>query len=112
MKHVIDVTNRAVNEIGLKKDSGKLPWRLLPFDAVREVVKVLQKGAEKYSENNWVHVEGARDRYFDALMRHVIAWYEGEQNDSEWNLNHLAHGSCCILFLLALDLRGKFLKEE
>ena len=92
---------------GQKHDAGKLCWSLLPFDAVREVVRVLEKGAEKYEAGNWVHVPGARDRYFDAALRHLTAWYEGERSDPEWNLHHLAHATCCTLFLLALSLRGK-----
>lgn len=98
--------------IGEKRDAGKLRWSLLPFDALREVVRVLMKGAEKYAPGNWQYVECARDRYFDAAMRHLSAWYEGERNDPEWGLHHLAHCCCCVLFLLALSLRGKIDAEK
>ncbi len=93
--------------IGAKHDAGKLRWSLLPLDATREIVRVLMKGADKYTEGGWEHVEDARKRYYDALLRHVTAWYEGERNDPEWGLHHLAHAGCCVLFLLALSLRGK-----
>lgn len=94
-------------EVGRKSDAGKLRWSLLPVDAMREVIRVLMGGANKYAPNNWIHVPNARDRYYDALIRHATAWYEGERNDSEWGLHHLAHCACCCLFLLALSLRGK-----
>lgn len=90
--------------IGIKYDTGKRKWRLLPWKALEEVVKVLEFGATKYSENNWIAVQNWRQRYFDAAQRHLIAWYEGEQNDSDSRLNHLAHAACCTLFLLYLDL--------
>jgi hypothetical protein len=93
--------------VGAKHDAGKLRWSLLPLDATREVVRVLTKGAEKYTPNNWEYVENARERYYDALLRHVTSWYEGEHSDPEWGLHHLAHAACCALFLLALSLRGK-----
>lgn len=41
---------------GRKDDQGKLPYHLLPSDAIEEIVKVLQFGAEKYTtvvENEW-----------------------------------------------------------
>ncbi len=97
-----------MGDVGRKNDQGKLKWSLLPLDAMREVVRVLMGGASKYAPNNWVHVPGARDRYFDAAIRHLTAWYEGERNDEEWGLHHLAHACCCVIFLLALDLRGHF----
>lgn len=41
---------------GNKFDNEKLPWHLLPPDAIEEIVKVLQFGAKKYTtvvENEW-----------------------------------------------------------
>ncbi len=93
--------------VGEKKDNGKLRWSLLPFDALREIVVVLTKGAEKYTPGGWAFVENARERYSDALLRHVTAYLEGERLDPEFGTHHLANGGCCLLFLLALDLRKK-----
>lgn len=97
-----------MKKVGEKFDKGKLRWSLIPFDAAREIVRVLTLGAEKYTPGGWEHVEDARERYSNALLRHCVAWIDGEQKDDEWGLNHLAHGGCCLLFLLALDLRGRF----
>lgn len=95
--------------VGRKNDSGKAQWSLLPWDAVREIVHVLTHGAKEYAPGNWVHVPDARDRYFDALMRHLTTWYyDGEEIDPQFGLHHLAHAGCDLLFLLALSLRGKF----
>ena len=93
------------NEVaGYKLDENKLPWHLLPPDAVEEIVKVLQFGASKYSDRNW---EGgmAWHRPFSALMRHMWAWWRREEADTETGLSHLAHAGCCILFLIAYEKR-------
>jgi len=91
---------------GRKDDTGKLPWHLLPGDALEEIVKVLQFGANKYAERNWE--AGMKwSRPFAALMRHMWAWWKGEQLDKETGLSHLAHAGCCILFLLAYSVRNK-----
>ena len=71
--------------------------------AVNHIIAVLEFGASKYAENNWQHVENGRQRYYDALMRHMEAWWNGEKRDPESGLSHLAHAGCCLVFLLWLD---------
>ena len=90
---------------GHKADTGKLPWALLPFDAVRQVVEVLHFGQKKYAARNWE--KGIDyDRVYSAAMRHMTDWWQREQNDQESKLHHLAHAMCCIMFLLAFELRN------
>ena len=90
---------------GRKDDANKLPWDLLPADAVEEILKVLAFGADKYDRRNWE--KGMTwSRPFSALMRHLWAWYQGEDKDPETGITHLAHAGCCILFLLAYEKRG------
>jgi hypothetical protein len=90
---------------GTKFDAGKAPWALVPFDATTEVVKVLGAGSAKYGGRNW---EKGMDfsRPFSATMRHLTAWWQGEDHDPETGLSHLAHAACNTLFLLAYSLRG------
>lgn len=88
---------------GIKHDTSKPRFSLVPLNALRFIVDVLEYGAKKYSPDNWREVPDARTRYFDAAMRHLLLWRSGEANDSESGLPHLAHAGCCILFLLAKD---------
>jgi hypothetical protein len=88
-----------------KHDAAKLPYDLLPSDAVEEIVRVLDFGAGKYGADNWAQGM-AWSRPFAALMRHMWAWWRGEDNDPESGLSHLAHAGCCVLFLLAYHKRG------
>ncbi len=91
---------------GQKKDQGKVPLQLLPLDALTEIGKVLRFGAQKYAERGWE--KGiAYDRVFGATLRHLFAWHQGEDNDPETGLSHLAHAGCEVLFLLAFTLRGR-----
>lgn len=89
-------------EKGMKFDSGKLDYTLVPWDGMDEVVKVLEFGAKKYARDNWKHVEHAETRYLAAAFRHIIKYNEGEATDKETGLSHLAHATCCMLFLLSL----------
>lgn len=90
---------------GIKHDDAKPRWSLLPAGTVRAIVQVLEFGATKYSPGNWQRVPGSRQRYYDALMRHIEAWWGGERLDPETRLPHLAHAGCCLLFLLWVDLQ-------
>ena len=89
-----------------KNDEGKLQWSLLPFAQLESTVKVLMKGAEKYSRDNWKNCDDI-NRYKDALMRHVTAYIEGKEIDSKAeggdDLPHLAHAVCNCLFLMYFD---------
>lgn len=88
---------------GVKFDSGKPRWSLLPIKQVEDVVKVLTCGAQKYSDNNWENVSNIEDRYFSAAMRHISAWKQGNKLDGETGLPHLAHAVCCFLFIMWFD---------
>ena len=96
-----------VDDEGRKDDSAKRRYSLLPTGTVNSVVDVLEFGSKKYADNNWQKVPDARVRYYDAAMRHLDAWFNGELKDSETSLPHLAHAICCLMFLMWFDGTGE-----
>ena len=86
----------------IKADSGKLQWSLMPFEELKDVVRILMFGAEKYSPDNWKKCDNTK-RYKDALVRHVISYVIGDEKDEESGLSHLAHAVCNCLFLMWFD---------
>ncbi len=88
-------------EIGVKHDDGKHRWHLMAWDFLQEMVEVMQNGAEKYSPFNWklFEYQEAKDKYFSAAQRHLVAYQLGELRDTESNKTHLAHAACCLMFL-------------
>ena len=90
---------------GNKYDDGKPAMDLLPPELLTAVADVLQYGAQKYEPRNWE--KGMRwGRVFAALMRHMWAWWAGENIDKETGKSHLHHAACCIAFLIAYEARG------
>lgn len=88
-----------------KNDEGKNRLDLWPPDAYLEIGKVLTFGASKYADRAWE--EGmAWSRVYAALQRHLNAWWAGESKDPETGYSHLAHAGCCLIFLLAYELRN------
>lgn len=84
---------------GVKFDAGKPRLDLLPARPLLDIARVLTFGAAKYDDHNWRR--GMRwGRVYASLVRHLLAWHAGEDNDPETGLPHLAHAGCCVLFLL------------
>lgn len=90
---------------GIKHDHEKPRMDLLPYKPLAEIAKVLGFGAKKYSAHNW-RAGFEWNRLSGAAMRHLHAWNEGEDIDPETGLSHLAHASCCLLFLLEHEISG------
>ncbi len=83
---------------GVKFDTGKLRMSLLAERFVWGIVEVLEFGAKKYGEDNWR--KGMKwSRPFNAAMRHMWAWWRGENVDPETGLSHLSHAACNLQFL-------------
>lgn len=100
---------RELKDMKIVQASGKLRWDLLPLSEIEDVVKILTFGANKYSDNNWknaIYDTDHKNRYFAALMRHLVAWRNGEVIDPESKLPHLAHAMCNVLFLMWFDKNG------
>lgn len=93
------------SSVAIKHDDGKLPLHLLPFDSLEAVTEILAFGAKKYGERNW---EKGMDwsRLFRAATGHLWAWFLRRGNDPETGRSHLWHAGCCVLFLIAYEIRG------
>ena len=96
-----------MEDVGIKHDSAKRKWKLLPWEQIEEVVKVLEFGAVKYGEENWKKLECLRGRCEQAAMRHLIAYMKNEDKDPETGLSHMAHLTCNALFLLWNEMENE-----
>ena len=79
-----------------KYDEDKVRWDLVPYKELESVAKVMTFGAKKYADNGWKGV--SKERYLAALMRHFVAYMDGEIIDPESGLPHMAHIRCNALF--------------
>lgn len=98
-------TSPAEEVAGVKFDQGKTPYHLLPPELLEGVGQVLDFGARKYAARNW-ELGMAWSRPFSALMRHMWAWWRGQDVDPETGMSHLWHAGCCLAFLIAYEQRG------
>lgn len=83
---------------GVKFDQDKPRMGLLDPVALRGLVAVLTHGAVKYGDYNWAG--GMKwSRPYDAILRHLLAFWEGEDLDQESRLAHLDHAAAGVMFL-------------
>ena len=78
---------------GTKFDNGKLRLAEMIIDfkePLQGLCKVWEFGAKKYGKSNWKEVENGKDRYTNALLRHLVA-EEDKLTDDETELLHSAH---------------------
>lgn len=71
----------------------------VPPLALLAIGQVMTVGADKYGPMNWRKDPVSSSTYYDAAMRHLMAWWDGQNNDPETGLPHLAHvaANMCIL---------------
>ena len=105
--NVASLTTKPSFTAGQKDDKEKNRLDLIEPEFIEGVGKVLTFGANKYEPNNWQKVEDAKDRYYAAALRHLIAWRKGEKTDPESGLSHLDHVACNIMFLQHFEREEK-----
>ena len=87
---------------GVKNDTGKLRYDLIPVEPLRELARVYTIGATKYDDRNW-ELGLQWGRVYAAMQRHANAWWGGEQRDPVDGQHHLASVAWCALALMEYE---------
>lgn len=85
-------------EKGLRYNTNKTKWSLIPFDSLEPMVEVLVFGAQKYAPFNWQKGLSVTE-ICESLLRHTFAFLNGEDKDPESGLSHIGHMLCNTMFL-------------
>lgn len=86
-------------QTGAQKGRKLARFALLPPGALWMIAEVFGFGAAKYADRNW-EAGYPWSWSYDALQRHLNAFWDGEELDPESGLSHLAHAGFHILALL------------
>lgn len=87
---------------GKKFDEGKPMLGLVPKSLIWAVGWILTFGAKKYGEHNWR--KGLKwSRAYNALLRHLTAWWDGESIDAKSGRSHLWHAATELAFLIEYE---------
>jgi hypothetical protein len=72
----------------------------LPMVGVIHGAHAMMDGARKYGPYNWRGNAVVASIYVDAAMRHLMAYFEGEQEAPDSGVHHLGHVIACAAILL------------
>jgi hypothetical protein len=109
-------------ETGSQRDSreGKGRFDLMSPFSLKRLAAVYERGAVKYDERNWEKGQ-PQMRYFDSAIRHLIAWYEGQEDEDHlaqamWNVSSMVHQDELmrrgVQRYLSLDDRPMYWREQ
>ncbi len=67
----------------------KVGLSVIPANVLAETALALTEGALKYGRHNYRGCGVRASIYYDATMRHLMAWWEGEDIDPDSQLSHI-----------------------
>ena len=68
---------------GIKYDTGKLDWSLLPWDVIETAINRFTVGASKYERDSWKLLNNGKQRYEAAMLRHFNHYKQGNRWDND-----------------------------
>jgi hypothetical protein len=84
----------------------KAPMSTVPANVLAEIGVAMLEGSVKYGRHNY-RVAGIRSSvYYDGLMRHMMAWWEGEDIDPDSGMNHITKALSCLVVLRDAQMQG------
>ena len=92
--------------------AGKPPLHLIPPAAEILEAIVMGLGARKYGEYNWRTSKIRATVYIAAAKRHLAQWLDGQADDPESGVSHLAHARACLGVLLDAIATGNMIDDR
>jgi hypothetical protein len=89
-------------------DIRKAPLSTVSAPVLMEVGVGMQEGGAKYGRHNYRAIGVRGSVYYDATMRHLMAWWEGEDIDPDSGLSHVTKAICSLVVLRDAMIQNKF----
>ncbi|HLF66055.1 MAG TPA: dATP/dGTP diphosphohydrolase domain-containing protein [Gammaproteobacteria bacterium] len=77
----------------------KAPMSTVPANVIAELGVAMLEGASKYGRHNYRAMGVRSSVYYDGTMRHLMAWWEGEDIDPDSNLSHITKAIASLTVL-------------
>lgn len=82
---------------------GKPQMSGIPPIAIMALGMAMQDGVNKYGLFNWRETGVTASVFYDAMLRHILAWYSGEEHAPDSSIVHLGHLMAGAAILLDAD---------
>jgi len=94
--------------VGIKK----APFSTVSAPVIAEIGLAMLEGARKYGRHNYRAIGVRASVYYDACLRHLTAWWEGEDVDSDSGLSHITKALACLTVLRDAQLINKCIDDR
>lgn len=94
--------------LGIKK----VPMHSVPCGPLLELGLAMMEGGRKYGSHNYRKVGCRASVYYDAIERHIKAWWEGEDIDPDSGLHHLIKAMACCTVMRDSMLMGNWIDDR
>ena len=100
---------------GNPKDSvgiRKAPMSTVSAPVLAEVGVAMLEGAAKYGRHNYRAVGVMSSVYYDATLRHLFAWWEGEDIDADSGMSHITKAITSLVVLRDAMIQHKLTDDR
>lgn len=90
----------------------KIPMSCVPTQVVQEIALGMMEGGLKYGRHNY-RLAGCRTSvYYDAAMRHLMAFWEGQDVDPDSGLPHVSKAMASLAVLRDCQIAGNAIDDR
>lgn len=90
----------------------RVPFSTVPAGPIAEVGLAMLEGALKYGRHNYRAVGVRTSVYYDAALRHLTAFWEGQDIDPDSGLPHITKAMACLLVLRDSQIMGNVVDDR
>jgi len=100
------VLKEVMNHVGAEENPktrygvAKPSMATVPPVALVHLMLAMGNGADKYGRMNWRETSVLSSIYYAAAMRHLMAWFDGQELDADSGVHHLGHVMACCAIIL------------
>ena len=80
----------------------------VPCQPLYELGLAMLEGGRKYGAHNYRAIGVRASVYYDAVLRHIMAWWEGEDIDPDSGVAHIVKAIACLFVMRDAELIGKY----
>ncbi len=96
----------------IQAGSKKVSLSVIPPQVLAELALAMMEGARKYGPYNWRKGGTVASTYYDAAMRHMISYWEGDDYDPEAGCLHLVKAIASLVVLVDSILQENVLDNR
>ena len=91
----------------------KPSFHAVPASALLHLGAAMADGKRKYGLTNWRSNNVAASVYYDAMIRHLLEWWDAkQQNADDSQVHHLGHVMACCAIILDAEASGNLIDDR